>query len=104
MTTRGLTIETRNGRGRISGKEVPLSSLTNLLSSEVGRPVIDKTGIPGAYDFVLYFTTEAGATAESSEPSIFDALQKQLGLKLEAGKGNIDMLIIDHAEKIPTGN
>jgi uncharacterized protein (TIGR03435 family) len=97
-----LIIETRNGRGRITAKEVPIARLADVLFGEVGRPVFDMTGLAGNYSFVFYFAPEG--SADTSEPSIFAALQEQIGLRLEARKGPVELLVIDHAEKIPTEN
>jgi uncharacterized protein (TIGR03435 family) len=97
-----MVIETRSGRGRITAKEVPLTRLADVLSGEVGRPVFDVTGLTGNYSFVVYFAPEG--SADASEPSIFVALQEQIGLRLEARKGPVEMLVIDHAEKMPTEN
>jgi uncharacterized protein (TIGR03435 family) len=90
-------------------KAQDLSRLTVLLTSQVGRPVLDKTGLTGRYDFELDYTPNipAAAPAESaSDPglTLSDAIQKQLGLKLVAAKAKLDILIIDKAEKIPTAN
>jgi uncharacterized protein (TIGR03435 family) len=81
----------------------------NFLAGQVGGPVIDQTGIKGAFDFTLDWaaddlsgrpSTDAGAAApDSAGPSFFSALREQLGLKLEAGKGPVEVLIVDHAEK-----
>ena len=67
----------------------------------LGRPVINKTGISGLFDFHLEYTPDQGAAADdvSAGPSIFTALQEQLGLKLESARGPGEVLIIDHAEK-----
>ena len=100
----GLVIETRNGRARVTAKEVPLTQFADLLSGQLGRPVVDMTGLAGNYSFVAYFTPEGPNSADGSEPSIFAALQEQLGLRLEARKGPVELLVINHAEKIPTGN
>ncbi len=100
----GLVIETKDGLARITAKEVPLTKLTDLLSGQVGRPVIDTTGLPEDYSFVLYFTPEGVNTGDHAEPSIFGALQEQLGLRLEARKGPVEMLVIDQALRIPTEN
>jgi uncharacterized protein (TIGR03435 family) len=97
-----LIVETRSGRGRISAKVVPITRLADVLWGETGRPVFDVTGLTGNYSFVVYFAPE-GST-DASEPSIFAALQEQLGLRLEARKGPVELLVIDHAEKIPTEN
>jgi uncharacterized protein (TIGR03435 family) len=80
--------------------------------SRVDRPVQDRTGIPGAFDFRLKF----GETSEEMKrvlnthdqsgdgPSLFTLIEEQLGLKLEAKRGPVEMFIIDHAEKTPTEN
>jgi uncharacterized protein (TIGR03435 family) len=70
------------------------------------RPVIDKTGLTGTYDFNLAFRPELSpdASAEFDNlPSIFDALRDRLGLELVPQKGPVETLVIDHAEK-PTEN
>ena len=81
-------------------------SIIGFLSEALDRTVIDKTGLAGAFDFRLEWAPQR-ALAEQSDnagsPSIFTAVQEQLGLKLEAGKGPVDYLVIDHAEK-PSGN
>jgi uncharacterized protein (TIGR03435 family) len=74
------------------------------LSGQLARPVIDTTNLPGDYTFTLYFTPEGPNSAESSDPSIFGALEEQLGLRLESRKGPVELLVIDQAAKVPTGN
>ena len=72
---------------------------------KLGRPVVDKTGLDGVFDFNLDWTPEGVATADSdATPSIFVALQEQLGLKLEAQKSPVEVLIVDHVEKVPVEN
>jgi uncharacterized protein (TIGR03435 family) len=84
------------------------------LSRELGRVVIDKTGIAGRYDITLKWTPDTGAAATNSGtegttspsdsgPSIFTAIQEQLGLKLESTKGPVQVLVIDHIE-MPSEN
>jgi len=100
-----------------------LAGMTDALSRFTDRPIVDMTGIQGQYDFDLVFTPEAmhglprggpmpppgadHAQAADSQaeqgPSIFDAVQKY-GLKLEPRKGQLEMLTIDHIEKLPTEN
>jgi uncharacterized protein (TIGR03435 family) len=91
----------------VTAQGVPLSSFIPQLSGNSGRPVIDKTGLTGIYDFTLTYALDqnasAGATFDSTGPSIFTAIQEQLGLKLEPGKGPVEVIVIDHAEK-PSGN
>jgi len=100
----GLVIETKNGRARVTAKETAISKLADLLSGQLARPVIDMTGLTGNYSFVVYFTPEDQNPDGGSDPSIFGALEERLGLRLEARKGPVELLVIDHAEKIPTGN
>jgi uncharacterized protein (TIGR03435 family) len=68
-----------------------------------GRPVINKTGIAGKFDLHLEFEPNNAAADEPSGPSIFTALQEQLGLKLVPTKGPFDVLVIDHVER-PSDN
>jgi uncharacterized protein (TIGR03435 family) len=67
-------------------------------------PVVDTTGLKGAYNFKLEWITRMEANNGSDGPTIFDAVQRQLGLKLEGRKQPMDTLIIDHCEKEPTEN
>jgi uncharacterized protein (TIGR03435 family) len=82
-------------------------TLTQELSRELGRVVVDKTGIAGRYDVALKWTPETGMapteSATDSGPSIFTAIQEQLGLKLESAKGPVQVLVIDHVE-MPSEN
>jgi uncharacterized protein (TIGR03435 family) len=85
-----------------------LSGLVRTVGEELGRPVIDKTGLVGKYDFTLQFVPDTGAPladrSYDSGPGILTALPEQLGLRLEPKKVPLDMLVIDSADKIPTGN
>ncbi len=107
----------RMGRGQLSAQSARVSMLADLLSSELGRVVVDKTGLTGLYDFELKWTPEvsqnqmfkgpdavgSAPAPDTSGPTIFTALQEQLGLKLEAQKGPVEVFVIDHVEK-PTEN
>jgi uncharacterized protein (TIGR03435 family) len=79
--------------GIIQGASISLGPLVNRLSSLVGRHVVDRTGLTGVFDFDL--TWAADAAPDSVGPSIFTALQEQLGLNLESARGPIDVLVID---------
>jgi len=79
-----------------------MGSLAAMLVGPTGRPVVDKTGIEGNFEFRLDYAPDG--TADSPLPSIFTALQEQLGLKLEAQKVPVEMLVIDHVERVPTEN
>jgi uncharacterized protein (TIGR03435 family) len=95
------------GRGFIDSTASQLSGLTIRLSALLGRPVVDMTGDNRKFDFHLRWTpdeTQTGAdSAAPDRPSLFTALQEQLGLKLESGRVSADVLVVDHAE-LPTDN
>jgi uncharacterized protein (TIGR03435 family) len=107
-----------NGRGSIAGQAISITNLVNMLSNQrLGRPIYDKTGLTGNYDFELHWTPDdappmgGGAQVGSpgSEgatdpgPSLFTALQEQLGLRLDPQKGPVDVVVIDHIEQ-PSAN
>lgn len=81
---------------------LPLDGFAGSLRSPAGRPVVDKTGIHGNYDFSLSYAREGDA--ESPLPSFFTALQEEYGLKLETTKVPLEIVVIDRVEKIPTEN
>ena len=100
------------GRGsmRVSNTElnahdVPLESLAYTLSGRLSRTVVDKTGLKGKFDLSLTWSPDDGSTAasDSSAPSLFTALQEQLGLRLQPAKGPVDTLVVDHVE-MPSEN
>ena len=93
-----------------------MSVVATLLSRFMRQPVVDMTGLTGFYDVKLEWTPDQAMPApgdgtqprEAPEPpagpSIFTAVQEQLGLKLESRKGPLEVLVIDHAEMVPKGN
>jgi uncharacterized protein (TIGR03435 family) len=104
--------------GELRGAGMPIHMLAEALGRQPdvgGRLVLDETGIKGNYDFTLHWAAQApraleasagndqaagnGPPADSSGPSIFTAIQEQLGLKLESTKGPVEMLVIDNVEK-----
>lgn len=104
------------GRGQLNAQMAPISALASLLAQQLGRPVLDKTGLQGNFDFKLEWTPDEGQRGiglgepdrtaadtappvDSSGPSVFTALQEQLGLKLESQRGPAEILVIDHIEK-----
>jgi uncharacterized protein (TIGR03435 family) len=97
--TQGPGINTQKGLGRVhmQGTAEPISILAGNLGNQLGRFVLDKTGLPGVYDWVLEWSPDPAADA--SLPSLFTALREQLGLRLEAQKGPMEMLVIDNAER-----
>jgi uncharacterized protein (TIGR03435 family) len=70
----------------------------------LGAPVIDSTGFDGFFDFTLDWTPDDVSSDAPGGPSILSAIQEQLGLKLEASKSRIEVLVIDRVERVPTEN
>jgi len=105
--------------GHISGGGITMQDVVNVLTQPTSRPVLDQTALVGRFDLVLNFTPEAlrvapspdrqGAAqlqsdplptpADPSAPSIFTAVQEQLGLKLDSSRGQIEVLVIDNVER-----
>ena len=103
------------GPGRIDAQGGGMDFLAHSLSANVGRTVLDKTGLTGRYDFTLQWApdqvsmpigghggegtpTRGDTAADQGGPSLFTALQEQLGLKLESQKGTVDVIVIDHID------
>jgi uncharacterized protein (TIGR03435 family) len=93
------------GKGRLRGQHAFISQLADRLSTQLGETVVDNTALTGTWDMVMTWTPDAepGATADLTGPSLFTAIQEQLGLKLQSGKGPVPVVVIDSAEK-PAGN
>jgi bla regulator protein BlaR1 len=90
--------------GKIVLKGSSLSLLANLLSSQgLSHTVVDKTGLTDVYDITFRWSPEDVGSSDASLPSLFTALQEQLGLKLEYNKNPIDVIVIDHIER-PSAN
>ncbi len=130
----GIMMSTRNGLIELTGSQAAVSSLAGILATQVDRPVVDETGLKGEYDFTLAFARDdtvrpGGASgafvmtvpgaggappppptpgSDKSDPSpassIFTAIQNQLGLKLEAKKDTVEIIVVDKAEKVPVAN
>jgi uncharacterized protein (TIGR03435 family) len=110
-----------NGAYRMGATNAPMTKLVTMLSTLLAKPVHDATGLEGGYGFQLFWSpdastdnaaprlTQGGAPIPAdpdadSGPTLFAAVQQQLGLKLESKKDQVDVLVVDHAEKIPTVN
>jgi uncharacterized protein (TIGR03435 family) len=102
-------------QGQIEAKSMPLAALADRLSQMLDHPVLDETGITGVFEFTLKWTPDerpaapsAGApgvgVAGDAGPSIFAAMQQQLGLRLEPRKSAVEILVVDRAEKVPVEN
>jgi uncharacterized protein (TIGR03435 family) len=116
VLTGGSTMAMMNGRARVMYFNETIEFFAKWLGAQMGRPVSDGTGLTGKYDIGLFWdggsrrpsatgsTPLEGASDLDAGPDLPGALQSQLGLKLESKKGMIDVVVVDHAEKIPTEN
>jgi len=103
----------RIGRGQIEGQQVSMAALADMLSRLSGRPVLNQTGLAGTYDLKLEWTPDSAESsmmaagdnpappppADSTGPSLFAAIQEQLGLKLEAQRAPVDVFFVERLEK-----
>jgi uncharacterized protein (TIGR03435 family) len=104
------------GIGTVTITGTQIGPLANFLTQSVDRPVIDRTGLTPFYDLTLKWTPDGGnpapfglpagalpqaplPPADPDAPNIFTAVQEQLGLKLEAGRGPVEVVVIDRIEK-----
>src|SRR5688572_10203561 len=90
--------------GFVSQGGIQMTILTQALTQMVSRPVIDRTGLTGRYDYTLTWMPEPGIgppgpPVDPDAPDVFTAVQEQLGLKLEAGRGPVEVVVIDRIEK-----
>jgi uncharacterized protein (TIGR03435 family) len=90
----------------MAGQKISLELLASTLSRRLDRIVVDRTGLNGSFDVNLEFApvsvgfgADANTSDPSAPPSIFTAIQEQLGLKLEPTTGPLDVLIVDHVEE-----
>jgi uncharacterized protein (TIGR03435 family) len=81
---------------------IDTKGLSSFLALPIGKPVVDKTGLTGHYDVTLKYAPSNDPN--SSLPSIFTAIQEQLGLKLEPAKVPVNYLVIDHVDRVPAEN
>jgi uncharacterized protein (TIGR03435 family) len=115
VLSNAVRLEMSAGGLTLTGQAVSFDYLARTLSQQLRRIVVDKTGLAGTYDFTLHFMPEQGglqtepenpslpASADTNGPSLFTAVQEQLGLKLESGKSPVEIIVIDHVER-PSGN
>jgi uncharacterized protein (TIGR03435 family) len=110
-----------NDRFRWTGFNLTMAEIVKTLAGQVGRPVVDATGLKGKFDIDIYWAKEPmsrsvaanasdgvppGPVADDIDngPSIVRAVQDQLGLKLDSKKGLVDIVVVDHVEKVPAEN
>ncbi len=89
-----------------------------MLGNQIGKPVLDKTGLTGKYDFSLEYSIDLkmmplppgmlpvtpNDDASEPRPRLADAVQRQLGLRLLSGKAQLDVIVIDKIDRVPTEN
>jgi len=97
----GTSSQGRNGVFHMTGSDLTMAGFSSFLAGHLDRPVIDRTGISGRYDVKLDWSSQEGG--EATLPSIFSALQEQVGLRLEASKGPVEILVVDSIDP-PTPN
>jgi uncharacterized protein (TIGR03435 family) len=111
-------LSTPGGHARMRATQETMEQFVNFLSFQVDKPVINATGLTGRYDFILSWVGNpipalpAGGAGGAQDPNLqaqsglglMGAIQKQLGLRLESRKGLIDILVVDHAERVPSAN
>ena len=85
--------------GVIRGRARTMAVLATLVRRSVDRPVVDRTGLSGNFNFDVKFAPEGAADAVSDGTSIFAALGAELGLKLESARGPVDVLVVDSVER-----
>jgi len=104
---------TPDGKIGLRGHNETVAELASAIASQtLGAPMTDATGLTGKYDYTIFWSMTATTAArrgtqtldDSDGPSIFDAVQDQLGLKIEKRKGPLQILVVDHVEKKPTEN
>jgi uncharacterized protein (TIGR03435 family) len=88
--------------GRIIGEQMPTAVLASLLSRFDRQLVVDRTGMTGRYQFTLQWTPDDAVNRDG--PSLREALEEQLGLRLESRREPLDVLVVNRAEKVPTDN
>jgi uncharacterized protein (TIGR03435 family) len=105
-------------KGAMRGHNETAAEMASAFSIQIASPVTDATGLTGKYDYTIFWSARATrglmtaapaegalpAAAEPDGPSLFVALQDQLGLKLEARKGPVQVLVVDHVDRTPTEN
>jgi uncharacterized protein (TIGR03435 family) len=101
---------------RLAAKGFTMPELAGRLGGWTSHPIVDRTGLAGRFDFVLEFTPDMSrnqlppglsappSTATDPGSDVAYAIEKQLGLKLTEGKAMLDVVVVDHAEKVPTEN
>jgi uncharacterized protein (TIGR03435 family) len=107
--TEGSPLFGNDGKAAMTAKHVSMSDFAAKLSEPLGRPVVDATGLKGRYDIRIDVTSYMTAAMDKGGELetmnlLLTAFQKQLGLKFISRKSTVDILVVDHAEKVPAEN
>jgi bla regulator protein blaR1 len=102
----------RPGNGFLAGTSVDIRFIAQTLSQILGRPILDQTGLTGKYDFDLKWAPDQSSpndalggqlpplpSTDPDRPNIFTALEEQLGLRLDSGKGPVEVVVVDRVER-----
>jgi uncharacterized protein (TIGR03435 family) len=103
----GANSNTNGGKAILNAQRVTMARFADLLGTRLDRPVVDKTDVPGAFDIKVEWTVDQNASEDSDPPAgptIFTALQEQIGLRLAAQKLPVEIVVVDRVEKLPTEN
>jgi uncharacterized protein (TIGR03435 family) len=109
ITRMGMISDGAKTRAALQGHNEPVEWLVKMLSGQMGAPVTDDTGLKDKYDYAMTWIPEAPGSIPTENqdlggPSLTNALQEQLGLKLTQKKGPVEFIVIDRAERTPTEN
>jgi len=100
--------QVNGGNTHITGKGMSMAQLADNLAGHVDRPIIDKTGLEGVFNLNLEWSLDEPAktsdSAAPAKPSIFTAIQEQLGLRLDSQRLPVEIVVVDHVERVPTEN
>jgi uncharacterized protein (TIGR03435 family) len=97
------------GQIKVGARNIPITAFASVIPGigNLGRTVVDKTGLHGRYDFTLEFTPDAHTFAPGTEftpdaagPSVLNALTEQMGLKLVPDKGQVETFVLDHIDHL----
>ena len=97
-------------RGRLVGTQVTAPMLATVLAEHLGRPVVDATELSGRFDFILEWTPNTDPASSglpsniANRPSLFTAIREQLGFRLDARKSQVEVIVVDNLQKLPTNN
>jgi uncharacterized protein (TIGR03435 family) len=102
----GSVLMGRGGRSRVVFSNANIADLIEMLQRQLQKPVVDTTGLKGKYDLRLLWSPMDSSDSDdpTGAPSLFAALQNQLGLKLDAKKVDVEVLVVDHVERLPAEN